>query len=237
LIINYIVNYNPPMASSSAPRKPRRPGRPSDGAELRPRLLDAAIRCFTQRGIAATPLSAIAKAAGVTPALLHYYFGDKDKLIEAVVMERLLPVAGELRGAMQRNAGDSVDLSASFVNTVFDLIGRYPWFPPLWVREVLCEGGALRDLIVERVAPQIPQMMEKHFRAARERGELNPQLDPRLLVVSLVGITLFAAAGAPVWSRVFQTADVDLELMRRHALALLDTGIGVPKTSSPEPPA
>lgn len=200
-------------------------------------MLEAAIGCFTARGIAATPLSAIATAAGVTPALLHYYFGDKQNLVEAIVAERLLPVAVELRGALERNGGDSVDLSAGFVNAVFELIRRHPWFPALWVREVLCEGGALRDVVIERLAPQLPQQMERRFRAAQEHGALNPQLDPRLLVVSLMGLTMFAAASAPIWRRLFQADDVDIDSLRRHALALLDTGIGIPKSSPSESPA
>jgi len=212
------------MATASRARKPRRPGRPLAGGDLRTRLLDAAITCFTARGIGGTPLSAIAKTSGVTPALLHYYFGDKEKLVEAIVTERLMPVVGEMR-AMLTQGGDSVDLAAGFVNTAFDLIARHPWFPPLWVREVLCEGGALRELIVKRIAPQVPQQMEQHFRAAQQRGELNADLDPRLLVVSLIGITLFAAAGAPIWRRIFRADDVDTDALRRHALALLDGGL------------
>ena len=214
------------MATAQRARKPRRPGRPTAGADLRTRVLEAAITCFTARGIAGTPLSAIAKTSGVTPALLHYYFGDKEKLVEAIVAERLLPVVGELRSVLARDGNDSVDLAAGFVNTVFDLIARHPWFPQLWVREVLCEGGALRELIVKRIAPQVPQHLEQQFRAAQRRGELNASLDPRLLVVSLIGLTLFAAASAPIWSRIFRADDVDTDALRRHALALLDGGIG-----------
>lgn len=215
--------------SESDPR--RRPGRPSAayGADRRARLLDVAAALFGERGFAATPLREIARRAKVTPALLHYYFGDKDKLVDALIAERLMPVVAELRGALARSGGDSVDLAASFVNTVFDLIARHAWFPQLWVREVLSEGGALRDLIVERIAPQVPQQMEQQFRAAQRRGELNAALDPRLLVVSLVGLTLFAAAGAPIWSRIFRVDDVDIDALRRHALALLDGGIGMPR--------
>jgi len=214
-----------------AKKPPRRPGRPPAGADMRGRALDAALDCFSARGIASTPLAAIAKASGVTPALLHYYFGDKDKLVDAVIAERLMPVVAEMRAALTRGAGDSVDLAANFVNTAYELIGRHAWFPQLWVREVLCEGGALRDLIV-RIGPQIPLQMEQHFRKAQRRGGLSKDLDPRLLVVSLVGLTLFAAAGAPIWRRIFNADDVDLEALRRHTLALLDGGIVMKSRSS-----
>jgi AcrR family transcriptional regulator len=209
------------------PRKPvRRAGRPSgDAPDLRQRLLDAAIACFVRQGIAATPLRAIALEAGVTPALLHYYFGDKAQLQAAMVEERLLPAFQSLGASLQAADGDVAGVVAAFVRGVGDIAVRHPWLPALWVREVVCEGGALRGLLVERMAAQLPQALAQRFAAAQQAGQLNPDLDPRLLVVSLVGLTLFPAAGAPIWRQIFDADDLDAAAMRDHTIALLDRGL------------
>ncbi|MEO6365173.1 MAG: TetR family transcriptional regulator, partial [Luteimonas sp.] len=66
-----------PARTAIKPRL-RAPGRPTaDSADLRLRLLDSALACFVRKGIAATSLRDIAGEAHVTPALLHYYFGEK----------------------------------------------------------------------------------------------------------------------------------------------------------------
>lgn len=218
--------------ASSATRKPARPRRragrpPADAPDLRERLLDAALDCFARHGIAATPLRAIAAAGGVNPALVHYYFGDKAQLQEAVVEERLVPLFAGLREQLERSGDDVAALVAGFVRGMGDLVARHPWFPPLWVREVLCEGGALREAVLQRMAPQLPRMLAARFAAAQGAGQLNPDLDPRLLVVSLVGLTLFPAAGAPVWRQIFQSGDPDPARLREHTIALLDHGLGV----------
>ena len=143
-----------------APAKPRRAGRPrGDSADLRQRLLDAAIACYVRTGIAAASLRAIATEAGTTPALLHYYFGDKAQLQQAVVEERLMPVFAGLREALMRADDDIAALVAAFVRGIGDTVERHPWLPSLWVREVLCEGGALRELMLARVGPQLPTML------------------------------------------------------------------------------
>lgn len=214
--------------SASAPSRQRLPGRPgADGPDLRERLLDAAIACFVRQGIAATPLRAIATEAGVTPALLHYYFGDKAQLQEAVISERVLPAFAQLREPLLRSGDDVCELVAGFVQGIGALVAAHPWLPPLWVREVLCEGGALREVLFERIGPQLPQMMTARFAQAQARGQLNEDLDPRLLMVSLVGLTLFPAAGAPIWRRLLQAEDLDFDALRRHTLALLDRGLGM----------
>ena len=44
-------------------------------------------------------------------------------------------------------------------------------------------------------------------------------------MVSLVGLTLFPAAGAPIWRRLFDAEDLDFDAVRLHTLALLDRGL------------
>jgi TetR/AcrR family transcriptional regulator len=211
----------------SAPRK-RAPGRPTgDNSNIRTHLLDAAIACFVRQGIAATSLRAIATEAGVTPAMLHYYFGDKEQLQAAVIAERLLPASEQMRETVAAAGGDIATLVSAFVRGVGAVVARHPWLPSLWVREVLCEGGALREVMLKQIAPQLPQMLAKRFAAAQQAGQLNADLDPRLLVVSLVGLTMFPAAGAPVWRRLFDAGDLDADALRLHTMALLDRGIGV----------
>ena len=218
---------NPPKRGQRTRGRPssREPGAPA--ADLRARLLDAAIARFSIKGIAATSLRDIATEAGVTPALLHYYFGDKAQLVDAVIEERLMPLFADLRAPLQQAGDDVAELVAGFVIGIGRLVARHPWLPSLWVREVLSEGGALRDLLVGRMAPQVPHLLAQRFAAAQREGRLNPDLDPRLLVVSLVGLTMFPAAGAPIWRRIFDADDLDADALRLHTLALLDRGLEV----------
>ena len=217
----------PRKKATSAPRK-RAPGRPAaDAPDQRASVLDAALACFVRQGIGATSLRDIAREAGVTPALLHYYFGDKPQLQAAVVEERVMPVMAMLREPLQQAGDDVAALIAGFVGGVGKMAIAHPWLPPLWVREVLCEGGALRDVMFRRVGPVIPNMMAARFAAAQARGEIQPDLDPRLLMVSLVGLTLFPIAGAPIWRQLFEADDLDIETLRKHTLALLDRGVGI----------
>ena len=204
----------------------RAPGRPgADAPELRPRLLDAALACYVDKGIAATSLRDIARRAAVTPAMLHYYFGDKERLREAVIAERLLPAIAGLSESVLGAGDDPADLIGAFVNGLVHLASKHPWLPPLWVREILSEGGALRGVLLDQVGPMLARGMAARFAAAQAAGRLNPELDPRLLMVSLVGLTMFPAAGAPIWRRLFDADDLPFDAVRRHALVLLDRGL------------
>jgi AcrR family transcriptional regulator len=207
--------------------KPRRPGRPRrDDGNQRERLLDAAVECFTADGIAATSLRNIAVKAGVTPALVNYYFGSKERLFDAFVAERVLPVSALLRAGIDAGGADARTVVAEFVRSVHAAVARFPWVPSLWVREILSEHGALRPVLLEQISPQVPRVLAQALAEAQKRGALNADLDPRLLVVSLIGLTLFPLAAEPIWRRVFDAGDIDHDALLQHTLALLDRGLG-----------
>src|SRR3954463_9492178 len=102
--------------SKKKPARRRRPGRPrADQANLRERLLDAAVECFKTTSIGATSLRSIAVAAGVTPAMVHYYFGSKKRLLEAFIAERILPEIATLAVSVRAAGEDPRALIAAFV--------------------------------------------------------------------------------------------------------------------------
>lgn len=62
-------------------RTGRRPG----NQDTRQAILDAARQAFAERGFDGASIRQIATSAGVDPALVHHYFGAKDKLFLATM--------------------------------------------------------------------------------------------------------------------------------------------------------
>jgi len=77
----------------------RRPGRPAGNSDTRDRILVSARELFARNGIGNTSIRAVAAAAGVDSALVHHYFGTKEKLFGAAVRIPIDPmeVIGPLR--------------------------------------------------------------------------------------------------------------------------------------------
>jgi AcrR family transcriptional regulator len=64
----------------------RGPGRPADGgADRRQAILDAAREQFAEKGFTSASIRAIARDADVDPALVHHYFGTKEKVFVAAM--------------------------------------------------------------------------------------------------------------------------------------------------------
>lgn len=213
------------MVKQSTKRRAVR-GRPAGAAEdRRGLLLDAALALFASQGIAATSLNAIARQAGVTPALVHYYFGNRDHLVEAMVAERIAPVVESLSLELARLDDDPLEAVYALARRLLDALQELPWLPALWVREVLCEGGFLRAHMLQHIAPRMAKRVQKLAKAAQDDGRMNGALDPRLLIVSIIGLTLLPLAAAPIWQQLPGYQAITVERMAAHMLELLANGL------------
>jgi AcrR family transcriptional regulator len=55
----------------------------------RERLLNIAERLFAEKGVASVSIRSINTAAQLSPGILHYHFGNKDTLLEAIIARRM----------------------------------------------------------------------------------------------------------------------------------------------------
>ncbi|WP_454734733.1 TetR/AcrR family transcriptional regulator [Cupriavidus necator] len=233
----------PRQPANPKPSARRSPGRPVAGQPgQRERILDAATDLFARQGVAGTPVKAIATQAGVTPALVHYYFSDRELLLDAVVEEKLQPLVAQF---FATGPGDTEPMAMliGIASRLIRTAAATPWFTGLWIREVASADGALRERVLNRFALQRAGALMGPLAAAIARGQLNSGLEPALLMPSLVGLTLLPLATSHIWRRLPGAEAVDTEALVRHVSALLTHGLaptprpdaGKPK-HSPESP-
>jgi len=73
------------MSHDVAARRATRTGRRPGSVDTRGRILDAARSSFGERGFEGTTIRGVAARAGVDPALIHHYFGSKQRLFVAAM--------------------------------------------------------------------------------------------------------------------------------------------------------
>lgn len=128
----------------------------------RARIRDAAITKFSEDGVAATSVRAIAAAAGVSPALVIHHFGSKDAL--RVECDRhVAAIINEQKTSVMR-AGASLDPVAA--------LREYREGPPIlrYLARTLVDGSP-------HVAELVDQMVDdatKYMASGVEAGMLRP---------------------------------------------------------------
>lgn len=209
---------------AGATSRARGAGRPaaSDGEPVRRALLDAARDRFAQKPYAAVSVRELAAAAGVNPGMIHYYFGSKSGLYLALFEEAVGPVLERLAGS-----GHAVPDLEQVVAGFMRALSRHPWLPTLLLRDVYATDSPVRAEFIARYAGRAAPMLQRLVGAAQAEGRLPRGTDPRLAVLSLLGLCVFPFVAAPVAREVLglDYGDEQVEAMIEHNLGLLRGGL------------
>jgi len=130
--------------------------------DTRAKILDTAERLFGEEGYKVASLRSITAAAGVNLAAIHYHFGSKEDLLDALVMRKAAPVNEERLQRLERlqaAAGSAPvaleDLLDAFLGPAFRTADESPEFARLMGR-----------LHAEGIMPAVAR---KHFGPVAER--------------------------------------------------------------------
>ncbi|MBI2568884.1 MAG: TetR family transcriptional regulator [Candidatus Schekmanbacteria bacterium] len=97
------------------------------GRETETRILDAAELVLARVGFAGARTQEIADTAGVTKAMIHYYFDSKERLYRAV-LDRILFELIKLVQEATAEEQPRVQRLSTFINGFFDYVARHPHF-------------------------------------------------------------------------------------------------------------
>jgi len=206
---------------------------------MRERLLACATQLFAERGVTGTTMVQIASAAGVTSAMVHYYFTNREKLLDAVVDESIAPaIAFVWSGFDSEGEQDPHALVEDLVARLFDVTARMPWLPPLWLREIVNEGGLLRERMLRRLPIDQLRRFAARIDEAQRVGVVDPALEAPLLFMSIIALVMLPLATARTWQSALGLPKIDREALHRHVTALLSAALRVPpgKTKTPRVP-
>lgn len=201
----------------------RRPGRPRGGAinaEQREHLLDIALNLFAQQGIAETSLNGIAREAGVTPAMLNYYFRSREALLDIIIEERFLPLRSRIFEVFVANADSPAAAIEGMVRELAETANSSSWFAPLWMQEAVSEHSPLRERIQARFGKEARVKILSIMEGWKTTGKLNPAINTALLMSSLLSLVL-----VPLVQFRDDSSSVTQEDIVQHALSLLCRGI------------
>lgn len=87
-------------------------------------IADSALALFAERGYESTSTQLIARAAGVSEALIFKHFGNKERLLSYIIKEGYKRIVEHNRGTFQHKT------SIELINTVIELPYKLVWEEP-----------------------------------------------------------------------------------------------------------
>ena len=159
-------------------------------------ILEAAEREFLEKGYDGARTTSIAKAAGVTHAMLHYYFRTKEQLFEHIIdkkMSEIVPLMTHLFGNSDLPLVKRIEEA---VSVHFDFVVANPDLPRFLINEVLPhkERCDLFRSKIENVLYLVDNL-QREVNEAAASGEVE-QFNVLLLFQSVLSLNIFPSVMA-----------------------------------------
>lgn len=151
-------------------------------------ILEAAEKLFASHGFHATSVRDIAHEADVNIAMISYYFGSKEKLIEAIFLKRIITWKLTLTETLSNAARSYVERFDALVETYVNRVMSNPCFNLMMIRAQIQEDIAVNDLIHEN-KKEVYEVIKSFINEGQENGVFNKDLDIMMMVYTLVGTT------------------------------------------------
>ncbi|HVE69354.1 MAG TPA: TetR/AcrR family transcriptional regulator [Solirubrobacteraceae bacterium] len=152
------------------------------------RIVDAMRSSVAQRGAAGSTFDHVAREAGVSRGLLHYYFGTKERLLVEVV-RRDTEIRMEMLDAALVDAHTADDFIQALVSSLEDLVEHQPEFITLWFELFTVarrneEIGAEVAALTRRTRAHVAELLE----AKQDEGVIRLHDEPEAVVAILFAL-------------------------------------------------
>lgn len=142
--------------------------RPSNTEERRAQITGGLAKVMAKRGFDGASVAAVAKAARLSPGLVHYHFKNKQQILLALLNDLVAQHAAGLDARLQVAQGDPIDELVAFID--FHLGVGADADPQALACWILLSGEALRSQAVRVEFEQALQSIIARLREILRRG-------------------------------------------------------------------
>lgn len=173
---------------SAAPRRPGKVRR--DPERLTAAILDAAMAEFSAHGFAGARVDRISKGAGTVDRMLYYYFGNKERLYQAVLEEAYRRLVDAQRHFVPPE--DPVRGMEALITQLWEYYRDHPEFVRLVMSENLLKGRYIQQSeTIRQVSLPLIHSVEAVLDSGRRKGLFRADADARFVLMTIMSMGFF----------------------------------------------
>ena len=180
--------------SSTKRSKSSRTAKPDQ--ETRERILDAAHAVFFRKGTASSRTQEIAAEAGVNKALVHYYFGTKARLADAIFERALGTLMPRIFGILADPDRSIAEKVPAIVTSRSSSSPTRPYFAGYFVSELHAEPDRIARLMKKQGGTIPLDVIRRQLREGARAGTIR-RISAEQFVANMMGLLIFPFAIRP----------------------------------------
>jgi AcrR family transcriptional regulator len=150
-------------------------------------IMEAAEELFAEKGFDGTSVRDISENANVNLAMISYYFGSKEKLLEALFTYRSESSVMKVESMLQDKSSDPFQKVFHLIDYYIDKIQNQTCFHKIMSREqVHNRHNAVAELI-HQFKKKNQDLVKKLIQEGQKAGEFKKNIDIPVMMATLIG--------------------------------------------------
>lgn len=166
-------------------------------------IISAAEKEFLEKGFAAAKTTNIAAKAGVTHAMLHYYFRTKENIFNKIYEQKVEMLAKSVMTAFFNLQLPTIERIKKGIESHFDFLAANPSLPRFVINEIITNPERLQKLktTIHLALKEVLQRIQDDLDAAAERGEIR-HVNAIDLILDAVSLNVFLFIMYPIATEI-----------------------------------
>lgn len=181
------------------------------------KILKAAEEEFLSKGFAGARTTTIAEAAGVTHAMLHYYFRTKEKLFKRILGEKVTKLKGLILIDLLQSDRPVLEKVKAAVETHFDFLTANPELPK-FMFSVMSSHKEFSDYFKQKVNEDnndIIKIFQEEIDRSAENGFCR-KTDAKMLLLDIISLNAFPFIADQFIANVLSEFTIDETFIRER---------------------
>jgi AcrR family transcriptional regulator len=150
-------------------------------------LMDSAELLFSRKGFDGTSVRDIAEAAGINTAMISYYFGSKEKLMEEIFERKSLNIKEKVDNLLKDDSLDPLEKMYSLVDVYIDgILQRKTFHRILLCEQIINQTPSIIQMIDKMKAKNL-EYINDLIKLGQKKGMFRKNIDIPMMTNTLVG--------------------------------------------------
>ncbi|HWC52931.1 MAG TPA: TetR family transcriptional regulator [Chitinophagaceae bacterium] len=152
-------------------------------------IMEAAEKLFAEKGFAGTSVRDIADEADVNLAMISYYFGSKEKLMETIFKYRGENIKLQLENMLQNKKMSSLEKVYLLIDNHINRFMQQQCFHKIMAREQMVNIAGATHKLIHQLKKTNQELVKQLILEGQKKGEFKKNIDVPLMMATLIGTT------------------------------------------------
>ena len=184
--------------------------------EKQVQIMETAEVLFAEKGFNGTSVRDIAEKANVNLAMISYYFGSKDKLLEALFSYRGEHIKLKMENMIEDKEKSSLEKMDTLIDHYIEKIMKQQCFSRIMVREQVVNHTGFTAELITQMKKRNQELISKLIHQGQKRGEFKKNIDIPLMMATLIGTANHTIATQHYYKEINNLQSMSEEDFQKH---------------------